>query len=511
MSIEPIVLPPGIRHNGTTLENKGRWYNGNLIRFFQGSVMPQLGSRLKSASAMTGVGRAIISWHDNAQTTWSAIGTESHLYAMTRAGTIADITPSGFTTSGFASAEAEGGFGDEVYGEGYPYGVPIPDSDEVQDADVWSLDNFGQYLVGVMPTDGNIYQWQLDTGTPATPLGGAPSAVALFTTAEGMLVALGANNNPRLVQWSDQQNDDTGTDPDAWTATASNQAGDYQLGGTNGRLMQGMRIKGSHLIFTDVDAWTMTYQANEFVYSLVKVGAEGCGAISRRCAMAVDAVGNAWGAMAVWMGQNGFYLFNGYVTPISCDVWDYVFNNLNVLQKSKITVEMNSDFGEITWRYPSGSSTEIDSYVTWNFRENHWTVGQSTRLSGVDGGVNSPFPMRVGVDGNVYEHEVGYAYETGMMPFIESAPLPLPEGDSAFDINELIPDSQIIPNCTATFFTKFYPGDASEIAVGPFTLSSNVGTRGVSGRQIRIRFNFTVATGWRLGINQIDIEQGDAR
>lgn len=503
MALEPIALPPGIRHNGTALENKGRWYDCNLIRFFQGAIMPHGGSRLKSTSAMTGVGRAIISWHDNTQGTWSAIGTESHLYAMTRAGDVFDITPVGFV-AGRADAAAEGGFGSGVFGTGYPFGVPIPDANQIQDADVWSLDNFGQYLVGVMPSDGTIYDWHLNTGVKASAVANAPGAVSLFTTNEGMLMALGANNNPRLAQWSDQQ-DDT-----VWTATASNQAGDYQLGGTNGRLMSGLRIKGSHLIGTDVDVWTATYQANEFVYRLEKVGAEGCGFISRRCAIAVDAVSAAWGAMAVWMGQNGFYLFNGYVSPIPCDVWDYVFNNLNKLQKSKIVVEMNSPFGEITWRYPSLSSTEIDSYVTWNFRENHWTVGNTARLSGVDGGVNSQYPMRVHTDGNVYEHEVGFTYDAGQMPFIESGPIEIGEGDVTQDLNEMIPDGQIIGKVSVSFFTAMYPGDA-EVEVGPFALSSSLGIRGVSGRQFRIRFDGIIAADWRLGVNRLDVEPGDGR
>ena len=69
---------------------------------------------------------------------------------------------------------------------------------------------------------------------------------------------------------------------------------------------------------------------------------------------------------------------------------------------------MDPAFGEIdTWHYPSASSVEIDSYVIWNFQENHWTLGQVAGGSrGVDRGVNAAYPMRVFTDGNVKQHQL---------------------------------------------------------------------------------------------------------
>ena len=499
MALIPLSLPPGIYRNGTPYQSKGRWYGGNLVRFFQGAILPHGGWRQQSTSAMTGKGRAIISWHDNAQNTWSAIGTESHLYAMTRSGALSDITPPGLT-AGRADAVAEGGYGDSTYGAGYAYGAPIPDQNAVQDASMWTLDNFGQYLVGCMSDDGNIWQWTLNTGTPAARVSGAPSAAAIFTTAEGMLMALGANTIPRQVMWSDQQDN---TD---WTPTTSNQAGDFELA-TNGRLLMGLRIKSGSLLFTDIDVWLATYQANELVYGFTRVGL-GSGAISRGAAMAVDAVSSAYGAQAVWMGDNGFWLYNGYVLPLACDVWDYVFNNLNQLQRSKITCEMNSAFGEITWHYPSASSTEIDSYVTWNFRENHWTVGQVSRLAGVDAGINAQYPLRVGTDGYVYEHEVGFSYG-GAMPYLESGPFELGAGDTVQYARRLLPDDLTAGDVKATFFVKFEPDDA-ETGFGPYALSKLTDLR-FAGRQMRVRYDGVNLNGWRIGAPRLDVVAGGLR
>jgi hypothetical protein len=499
MPFIPLSLPPGIWRNGTPYQSKGRWYGGNLVRFFEGAIMPHGGWRKQSLTAVTGMGRAMISWHDNAQNTWSAIGTHTHLYAMTRGGVLSDITPAGFT-AGRPDAVAEGGYGDSFYGGAYAYGAPIPDQNAVQDASMWTLDNFGQYLVGCMSDDGGIYQWTLDTGVAAAKITGAPTASAIFTTPEGMLMALGANNVPRRLMWSDQQ-DDT-----VWTPSSSNQAGDFDLA-TNGRLLSGLRIKSGSLVFTDIDVWLATYLANELVYGFTKVG-QGCGAISRGSAIAVDAISSAYGALAVWMGDNGFWLYNGYVVPLACEVWDYVFNNLNLLQKSKVTVEMNSAFGEITWHYPSASSIEIDSYVTWNFRENHWSVGQVARLCGVDGGINAQYPLRVAADGYIYEHEVGFDY-SGAVPYLESGPFELGAGDQVQYARALLPDDLTAGDVTASFFARFQP-DGGETRFGPYALSARTDLR-FGGRQIRVRYDGAHLTGWRIGTPRLDVVAGGLR
>ena len=75
----------------------------------------------------------------------------------------------------------------------------------------------------------------------------------------------------------------------------------------------------------------------------------------------------------------------------------------------------------MTWFYPSAASTEIDSYVTWNYREKHWTVGELARLSGIDRGPMT-YPLLIGADGYVYEHETGFAYPGSANPWLESGP-----------------------------------------------------------------------------------------
>lgn len=487
----PIDFPAGLYRNGTQLQSQGRWYDANLMRFYEGSKMPWGGWRFKSASAVTGKPRAIITWVDNSKLTWAAIGTESKLYAMNRLGTLFDITPVGFVP-GIPNAVSGGGYGSGLYGMG-TYGTPRSDSSLVQDASVWSLDLFGQDLVGVMADDGKIYEWTLNTATPAAQVSGSPTARAVLVTEQRIMMALGAAGNPRKVQWSDQEDD---TD---WTPGPTNQAGDFDLQ-TNGRLMQGVRISAANLLLTDQDAHVATYTADNLVYSFNRVG-EGCGAVSQNCVAVPD-------ARAFWMGQGNFWTYNGYVAPLPCDVSDYVFSDFNIQQQSKVSCILNSQFGEIIWQYCSGSSLEIDRYVVFNYRENHWNIGKLVRLSGADRGVFQ-YPLRCGNDGFVYEHEVGFTYDTGVMPYLEGGPIELGNGDQVAYINGLIPDDKTLGDVNATFFVRFEPDDA-DTQFGPYTLASKTDLR-IACRQARVRFTGVTLSDWRVGIPRIDLIQGGNR
>lgn len=129
MTFLQLSLPSGMYRNGTEFQSQGRWYDGNLVRFYAGTIQPIGGWRQKSTTAMTGAPRAIISWRDNENTTRTAIATHSHIYYMTRGGVLSDITPAGFT-AGRADAVAAGGYGDADYGEG-TYGSPRDDSSQI--------------------------------------------------------------------------------------------------------------------------------------------------------------------------------------------------------------------------------------------------------------------------------------------------------------------------------------------------------------------------------------------
>lgn len=120
----------------------------------------------------------------------------------------------------------------------------------------------------------------------------------------------------------------------------------------------------------------------------------------------------------------------------------------------------------------------------------------------------APFPLKCASDGYVYEHEVANDYD-GAVPYLEGGPFMLGQGDNVFTSQQLVPDDKTVGDVTATFFLKFYPGDA-EATVGPYSLTSHTDVR-FTARLMRVRYDGAVNTDWRIGVPRLDIEPGGQR
>ena len=482
----PLKLPPGIYRNGTEYQAAGRWYDANLVRWYENTLRPMGGWRKRSTTQLTGLCRGFLSWRDNSATRWVGLGTQSKLYAMNESGTIKEITPTSFT-AGIADAIVKTGYGYSDYGK-FAYGIARPDLGAVTPATTWSMDTWGEYLVACSNSDGKLYEWQLGFTTPtlAAVITNAPTSnKAVLVTAERIMFALGAGGNPRKVQWCDQENNTV------WTPAGDNQAGDYELA-TPGTLIAGKRVKGINLLFTDVDVHTAQYVGAPFVYGFEKAGS-GCGLISAQSVAAIDTA-------AIWMSKAGFWIYDGYVKPLPSDVSDYVFGNINFNQASKVYAVHNSKFGEIWWYYPSSASNENDSYVTFNYRENHWNIGTLARTAGTDAGVFVN-PMAVSTDGYVYEHEVGFAYDSASV-YAESGPVQLGNGDNIMSVRQVVPDEQTLGEAVVSFKTRNYP-TGTQSTFGPYTAANPTDVR-FAARQVNVKVTGAVLADWRIGVMRLD-------
>ena len=493
MALIPINIPPGVFRNGTELQSAGRWYDVNLVRWTEGAMEPVGGWEKRNITVLTGKARSLLAWKTNSDVRLMAIGTSSKLYAVTQSNVLVDITPVGFTV-GSDNASSGAGYGIGTYGSGY-YGIPRPDTGSVTAATTWSLDTWGEYLVGCSTSDGKLYEWQLDYTTPtkAAVVTNAPtSCIGLLVTAERSLFALGASGDGRKVAWSDLENNTV------WTAASTNLAGSIILQ-TSGRIMTGKRVRGQNLILTDIDAHTLTYVGQPFVYQ-AEIAGRACGAASANCVAVLD-------NMAVWMGQKGFHIYDGYVKPLPCEVYDYVFNNINTNQISKVYAVNNAQYNEVWWFYPSANSNENDSYVAWDYVENHWTIGTLARTAGTDRSVFRN-PVMVGTDGFIYDHEVGLNYSDAL-PYAESGPFQIGNGDQILYINEMIPDERNQGSVSATFKTRYYP-TSEEATYGPYSLTQPTSVR-FNGRQIKMRVTTTTPSDWRVGVQRLNAIPGGRR
>ena len=489
----PLQLPPGVHANGTEFESSNRWREASLVRWHDGSMRPVGGWTVRKSSAFATAPRAMISYLDNDSDEHMAAGTYDKLYYVNPALTVTDITPSSGFTSGSLNGALNLGYGGGFMGS-TNYGRAPTSSGVYAEATTWSLDTWGEYLLGVSSTDGKLLEWQGNPSANAATVANAPvDNLAMVVTEERFVFCLGAGGNPRKVAWSDKENNTS------WTAAATNEAGDMELQ-TNGQIMCGVRMRGATLILTSEDAHLATYSGAPFVYGFQRVGTA-CGIASRKAAVAID-------EGAFWMGKKGFYTFNGSTaTEISCEVADYVFDDLNPSQVSKVYAVHNSQFGEIWWFYPSASANENDRYVTLDYKEGHWATGVIDRTAGVDQGIFVN-PIWADASGNLYNQETGYTHGS-VKPYAESGSISLGNGDTIMKVSKLIPDERTQGQVEVTFKTRFHPND-SETSHGAYTLSNPTDVR-FTGRQVRVKIQGTANDNWRSGIMRIDAVPGGRR
>jgi hypothetical protein len=502
----PIDLPPGVYANGTEYETKGRWMQADLIRWYNGHMRPIGGWQRFTQTALPEPARSAFTWRRNDSTPFAAFGTASHLY-WTDGSLVTDITPSGLTP-GDIDAGGGNGYGAGVYGSS-TYGTPRSGAG-VYDATVWDLDNFGQVLLALSSADGRLYQWDASTepanatlvvksGTSAVPT----DCEGMFITDDRMVVMLGVGGDPREIQWCNQG------DFTMWDATEATTAGDLQLK-SNGRVLAGCKMIGTNLIFTDADVHTLTYVGYPYIYGTQRVGSN-CGLIGKK---AFAAQGN----FAAWMGDLGFFMYNGIVQPLPCEVQKAVFDNLNRDQQSKIVCGVNSQYNEIWWFFPSLNSTENDSYVYWNYKENHWSVsfGVFSRTAWTDREV-WPFPIGCGTDYNLYEQESGWtaagASRNEMVTAV-SGPLDVGSGDNIVNGNQMLYDTNTGGGTTAlSILTKYTPNGA-ETTWGPYAIradGSGYTDCRFNGRQMKLALTQTADGLWQFGNLRIAATMGGQR
>lgn len=502
MPLLPVKLPPGMCHTGTEYQTEGRWYDGSGFRFKDNEVKPINGwqPRISTQPTLTGICRSVLTWQENSGTRWIGLGTNQKLYVQDEAGDISDVTPVGLVT-GRPDASQNLGYGGGFYGIS-AYGTQRPNNSSYLPANVWTLDSWGQDMVGCFDADGKIYEWTLNVATPAAVVANAPTGnQSICVTAEGFLFALGAGGDPRKVQWCDQQNDTL------WAPASTNQAGDIDLA-TQGHLQRGVSLSGGTLLLTDVDAWFAQYIGQPYIYSFNRVGT-GCGIVGKQAIASRD-------ARAVWMGKGGFWMWDGQaIQPLDCEVRGKVFDNMNQTQLSKVFAVDFGDQNEVWWFYPSAGSTEVDSYVAWAYGEsalqgrNIWTFGDMPRTGGTGRSVYLT-PIMTDVNGIVFEHEVGYGYDGGTTPWLASGPIELGNGDTLIEVDRIIPDhSSPSGSLQMTIYGREYP-TAAETQVAKTTLVAPTDVR-FQAAQIRLRYDMIAIGNDKIGNVRLNARPGNRR
>ena len=403
---------------------------------------------------------------------------------------------------------------------------------------LWSHDNFGEDLLMCVRGAG-VFYWDASSGTNnrAVALSALTSANLTPTVALQIMVSdidrhvicFGADPlndsgtartgaiDPMFIAWSDQEN------VEQWEPLATNTAGSFRLS-AGSAIVGAIRARQETLIWTDTSLYSMTFVGQPFTFAINLVN-EGVGLVGPN-AMVNTPKG------VFWMDKKGFYSYSGQIQELPCTVDDYVFSDLNQTQSYQIFGFVNKAFNEVGWFYCSGTNTVLDKYVTYNYEENVWMIGELSRTCWLDEGIFSDPKATSSSDyvGYLYNQESGVDNDGVAMTdvFIESSDFDIdPGGEDYQFISKIIPDIKFTGN-VATGATgqnvdivvkrRNFPGEELTTAVTSSctSVTTKIDTR-VRGRQavLRIQSNDTdttaVGTSFRVGAMRMDYKPDGTR
>ena len=392
---------------------------------------------------------------------------------------------------------------------------------------LWSMDNFGEDLIA-NPRAGNIYYWDNTGGfgARAVPLSSRSGAnlaptrglQVIVSDVDRHVLVLGADPivngartgavDPLLIAFSDQEN------AAEWEPRSTNTAGDLRCS-AGSEIVGGLRARQETLIWTDVALYSLQFIGTPLTFGLNLIN-EGVTLIGPNCAVNTP-------AGIFWMDRKGFYGYTGTVKDIKCTVQSYVYDDFNQSQSYQFFGFVNKEFNEVGWFYCSASSIVIDRYVTYNYAEGTWAIGQMSRTAWLDEGI-SINPIAAGKDSSLpylYSHELGNDDDGSPMEsvYVQSGDFDIGDGEEFQFIKRMIPD--ITFNGTggsnqaidAVLKVRDYPGDSlgTEQTTSFTGTTSKISMR-ARGRQAALRFQSGAAgVGFRLGNTRLDLQPNGKR
>ena len=376
-------------------------------------------------------------------------------------------------------------------------------------------------------------------GIPVSELSGA-SSVPLYqnnfivSDASRFVLVFGTNDigstvlDPMLVRWSDQES------TVEWYPAATNQAGSLRLS-HGSKIVTVMQSRQELLVWTDSTLYSLQYLTPPIVWGSQLLGDNISIAGPNATALAANVV--------YWMGVDKFYKYDGQVQTLRCDLRQYVYNDINLLQLDQVYASTNEGFNEVWWFYCSENSDTVDKYVVYNYLEDVWYYGSMARTAWLDTGLRS-YPLAATYAGNIVNHEFGVDDGTLAIPVaieasITSAQFDIDDGHNFAFAWRMLPDLTFrgstdgtVPSLTmqllplknsgsgynvpksvggtdaeatqAVTATQSYPID-----LDTFTGQVNIRIRG---RQMAMRIaSNQLGTQWQLGSPRIDIRPDGRR
>jgi hypothetical protein len=435
------------------------------------------------------------------------------------------------------------------------FGSAVQASTVTLEPGLWSLSNFGEVLVATI-ANGKTFTWNAGAANPTgTRASTSTSGFATTNNPTATRVTLISPTTRHLIHFGTEVTIGTPTTQDDmlirfsvdedinnYTPEATNTAGTQRLqDGT--KIMGALVAKENILVWTDNALYAMKFVGAPFTFGFEQVGTN-CGLIGKNAAIEIDGV-------AYWMGNNGFFSFDGTVNTLPCSVEDFIYDDIDTTKGQQICAGINNLFTEVIWWYPTSNATFNDRYVVYNYGEDNsnlamgnWYTGTNTnsiRTTWIDSLVypkpyataynstaTGTFPIIQGETGLgqtvFFEHEIGTdqvnpdGSTTALTSFVESFSFSLQKDQSEIFLamRRFLPNFKVLTgNNQVTISVKDFPADNSTATnLSPFIITSSttkVDTR-ARGRYANIKIENTGAgESWRFGTFQVDLQPDGRR
>jgi hypothetical protein len=399
---------------------------------------------------------------------------------------------------------------------------------------VWNQQNFGEDLI-FGPKDGPLYYWDNSSGLSTrgvnlTSLTGASDVptvqrLMMVSDASRFVLAFGCNDygtadqNLMLIRWSDQES------AVSWTPAATNQAGSLTL--SHGSEIVGVaQVRQEILIWTDIALYSLQYLGPPIVWGS-QILADNVSLISDRAMITA-------GGVTYWMGEEKFYVYDGRVQTLPCDLRQYVFSDFNLNQAEQVFASTVERFNEVWWFYCSAdnNTSSPDKYVVYNYLEKIWYYGTMDRTTWIDASIISDFPIAAYGNQLLYQESGVDDNSTGTAAAIESyitsSEFDIDDGHNFSFVWRVLPDITFWgstannPSATLTLLPLQNSGSgynnpaslggsdngaitrSAVVPVEQFTGQVNIRVRG---RQMAMKIESDgVGVMWQLGSPRIDLK-----
>jgi len=400
---------------------------------------------------------------------------------------------------------------------------------------LWNQYNFGENLI-FGPRGGGVYWWVAASGTSArgvdlASIGDSDTPIfqnyIVVSDTSRFVIVMGTTDygsgtiDPMLIRWSEQEN------PLVWTPAITNQAGSVRLS-HGSEIVTAIQTRQEIVTFTDQAVYSLQYLGPPAVWGSQLLG-------DNISIVSPNAASLASGAV-FWMGIDKFYMYDGRIQTLNCDIRRYIFSDFNKDQAQQIFAGTNEGFNEVWWFYCSANSTAVDRYAVYNYLEKIWYYGTMARTAWLDSGL-LPYPIAATYINNIVNHEDGVddnATDTTapIDAYISSSEFDIGDGHNFGFVWRMLPDltfdgSSDSPTgdpaqLTMTLYGLQNSGSGaiSSAAAGVLKGSSYVITEEFTGqvytriraRQMILKVESNqIGTAWQIGAPRLDVRPDGRR